>query len=191
MVLVSYLNPLSQEGRNIVRGLSGLEEIYSHNDDLMEIVIHTNRQTISNQEVVPETLVDLAINRIKWYILTNPSKRQCTQCHTTVPLSRYKEEHYLKSPISLCVPKISDFFRFTQYRVLLYEIAYRPYLQLDCPKCGEKHIICPYCHEPIQEEFVICNYDKPSICPHCGKKIYTLVPMREWERGMYIGDILD
>ena len=68
MVLVSYLNPLSQEGRNIVRGLSGLEEIYSHNDDLMEIVIHTNRQTISNQEVVPETLVDLALNRIKWYI---------------------------------------------------------------------------------------------------------------------------
>ena len=136
-------------------------------------------------------IVRNAIHRIKWYILTNPSKRQCTQCHTTVPLSRYKEEHYLKSPISLCVPKISDFFRFTQYRVLLYEIAYRPYLQLDCPKCGEKHIICPYCHEPIQEEFVICNYDKPSICPHCGKKIYTLVPMREWERGMYIGDILD
>jgi DNA primase large subunit len=34
----------------------------------MDIVIHTNRQTISNQEVVPETLVDLAINRIKWYI---------------------------------------------------------------------------------------------------------------------------
>ena len=72
-------------------------------------------------------IVRNAIHRIKWYILTNPSKRQCTQCHTTVPLSRYKEEHYLKSPISLCVPKISDFFRFTQYRVLLYEIAYRPY----------------------------------------------------------------
>ena len=68
MVLVSYLNPLSQEGRNIVRGLGGLEEIYSQNDDIMDIVIHTNRQTISNQEVVPETLVDLALNRIKWYI---------------------------------------------------------------------------------------------------------------------------
>ena len=68
MVLVSYLNPLSQEGRDIVRGLGGLEEISSHNDDLMDIAIHTNRQTISNQEVVPETLVDLAVNRIKWYI---------------------------------------------------------------------------------------------------------------------------
>ena len=68
MVLVSYLNPLSDEGRNIVRGLGGLEDIFNHNDDLMDIVIHTNRQTISNQDVVPETLVDLAINRIKWYI---------------------------------------------------------------------------------------------------------------------------
>ena len=66
--MASYLNPLSEEGRNIVRGLGGLDEIFTHNDDLMDIVIHTNRQTISNQEVVPETLVDLAINRIKWYI---------------------------------------------------------------------------------------------------------------------------
>ena len=68
MVMASYLNPLSEEGRNIVRGLGGLDEIFTHNDDLMDIVIHTNRQTISNQEVVPETRVDLAINRIKWYI---------------------------------------------------------------------------------------------------------------------------
>lgn len=68
MVMVSYLNPLSEEGRNIVRGLGSLDEIFEHNDDLMDIVIHTNRQTISNQEVVPESLVDLAINRIKWYI---------------------------------------------------------------------------------------------------------------------------
>ena len=68
MVLVSYLNPLSEEGRNIVRGLGSLEEIFEHNGDLMDIVIHTNRQTISNQDVVPETLADLAVNRIKWYI---------------------------------------------------------------------------------------------------------------------------
>lgn len=68
MVLVSYINPLSQEGRNIVRGLGGLDDIFKSNDDLMDIAIRTNRQTISNQEVIPETLVDLAINRIKWYI---------------------------------------------------------------------------------------------------------------------------
>ena len=68
MVLVSYLNPLSEEGRNIVRGLGSLDEIFEHNDNLMDIAIHSNRQTISNHEVIPETLVDLAINRIKWYI---------------------------------------------------------------------------------------------------------------------------
>lgn len=68
MVLVSYLNPLSEEGRNIVRGLGSLDEIFEHNDYLMDIAIHSNRQTISNQEVIPETLADLAINRIKWYI---------------------------------------------------------------------------------------------------------------------------
>ena len=68
MVLVSYLNPLSEEGRNIVRGLGSLDEIFEHNDYLMDIAIHSNRQTISNHEVIPETLADLAINRIKWYI---------------------------------------------------------------------------------------------------------------------------
>lgn len=68
MVLVSYLNPLSEEGQNIVRGLSSLDDIFNPNDDLMDIVIHTNRQTISNQEYVPVTFADLAINRIKWYI---------------------------------------------------------------------------------------------------------------------------
>ena len=79
---------------------------------------------------------------------------------------------------------------FPEYRILFYEIAYRPYLQLDCPECGEKQVVCPYCHETIEEESVNCNYEKPSVCPHCGKKIYTPVPAREWENGVYIGDIL-
>ena len=54
MVLVSYLNPLSQEGRNIVRGLNSLDDIFIQDNNLVEIVTHTNRQTISNQDVVPE-----------------------------------------------------------------------------------------------------------------------------------------
>ena len=86
MVMASYLNPLSEEGRNIVRGLGGLDEIFTHNDDLMDIVIHTNRQTISNQEVVPETLVDLAINRIKWYIERKNNKEFNSNDYTLKPL---------------------------------------------------------------------------------------------------------
>ena len=88
------------------------------------------------------------------------------------------------------MPKIHKWFSFTEYRILFYEIAYRPYLQLDCPECGEKQVVCPYCHETIEEESVNCNYEKPSVCPHCGKKIYTPVPAREWENGVYVGDIL-
>lgn len=136
-------------------------------------------------------IVRNAIHRVKWYVRVNPAKMQCKKCHTSVCLSRYKEEHYLNSPISLVVPKINDSFRFTPYRVQFYQTVYRPYLQLDCPICGEKQVICPYCHESIHEESVSCNYEKPSICPHCGKKIYTPIPMREWKGGMYTGDILD
>ena len=135
-------------------------------------------------------IVRNTIHRIKWYVRDNPDKMQCKQCHTSVFLSRYKEEHYLKSPISVVMPKIRKWFSFTEYRILFYEIAYRPYLQLDCPECGEKQVVCPYCHETIEEESVNCNYEKPSVCPHCGKKIYTPVPAREWENGVYIGDIL-
>jgi len=68
MALISFLNPLSGEGQNIVRGLGNLNDINLNNDDLVDIVIHSPRQTISNQEVVPESISDLAVNRIKWYI---------------------------------------------------------------------------------------------------------------------------
>lgn len=130
-------------------------------------------------------------HRVKWYVRAIPIHMRCLRCHTIVPLTRYNEDYYLKSPISICFPRISQLFRFVGYRVLYYKIAYRPYLQLDCPKCGEKQVICPYCHKPISQELVECKYDKPSVCPHCGKKIYTPVPMREWDKGVYLGDILD
>lgn len=130
-------------------------------------------------------------HRVKWYVRTNIDHIQCTQCHAIVPLVRYKENNYLNSPISLCIPKINKLFRFVQYRVLFYEIAYRPYLQLDCPHCGEKQVVCPYCHEIIPQESIECHYDKPSVCPHCEKKIYTPIPIREWKDSIYIGDIID
>lgn len=129
-------------------------------------------------------------HRVKWYVRANPVHMRCIRCHKKVPLTRYNEDHYLKSPISFCFPRMSQLFRFVGYRVLFYKIAYRPYLQLDCPECGEKQVICPYCHKAISQELVECKYDKPSVCPHCRKKIYTPVPMREWDKGVYIGDVL-
>lgn len=130
-------------------------------------------------------------HRVKWYVRTNPISMQCTRCHTRVSLVRYNEGYYLDSPISVCIPRINQFCKFVGYKVLLYKTIYRPYLQLECPNCGEKQVVCPHCHEAIPLDQVVCKYDKPSVCPHCGKRIYTPVPMREWEGGIYIGDILD
>lgn len=129
-------------------------------------------------------------HRTKWYVRNNPTKIKCIQCQAIVTLTRYDEEQYLMSPISFCIPRITQIFKFVGYQVLFYKTAYRPYLQLDCPECGEKQVICPYCHQPISQESVMCLYDKPSTCPHCGKKIYTPVPIREWKDSLYIGDIL-
>ena len=68
MSLISFLNPLSNDGQGIVKKYADLNEVFSHNDDLVDIVVHSNRQTISDSDKIPETIGDLAVNRIKWYI---------------------------------------------------------------------------------------------------------------------------
>lgn len=130
-------------------------------------------------------------HRVKWYVRASPSQIRCSRCHAIVPLTRYYDEQYLKSPISLSFPRMNQIFRFVGYRVLFYETMHRPYLQLDCHDCGKKQVICPYCHESIPQEAVECKYDKPSVCPHCGRKIYTPVPIREWKDSIYVGDVID
>ena len=68
MVMASFLNPLSNEGQGIIKELGSLNNISIENDELLDIVTHTSRQTISRPDVVPQTIVDLALNRLKWYI---------------------------------------------------------------------------------------------------------------------------
>lgn len=68
MVMASFLNPLSNEGQRIIKELGSLNNISIENDELLDIVTHTSRQTISRPDVVPQTIVDLALNRLKWYI---------------------------------------------------------------------------------------------------------------------------
>lgn len=117
------------------------------------------------------------LHQFKWYIRNNPSEINCPQCREVVPLTRYGEEQYLRAPIILYLETFR--FQFIRIKQYFYWISYRPYLQLDCSHCGEKQIVCPYCHEVIPQELVECHYDKPSKCPHCGKKIYTPLPLQE------------
>ena len=123
-----------------------------------------------------------AIHRVKWYVYKYPAKIRCPKCQKTVPVTRYNDERCLNAPFSLYVGgRYIAFIHPISDKIPFLEMAYRPYLQLDCPECGEKQVICPYCHKPIPEEQVECHYDKPSVCPHCGKKIYTPVPLQDWE----------
>lgn len=124
-------------------------------------------------------IVRNAIHRLKWYVCAYPTKLRCTHCNSTLKLTRYGEYQYLNAPFTIYIPRKVQFFHFVSDKIPFYEMALRPYLQLDCPECGEKQVICPYCHKPIPQELVKCQYDKPSKCPHCGKKIYTPTPIRE------------
>ena len=128
-------------------------------------------------------------HRFRWFVITNPIKLQCGQCQTIVSLTRYGEERFLTASVNLYVETIkSQLFRIKQY---YYLITYRPYLQFDCPSCGTKSVICPYCHEPISPDLIECNYDKPSKCPHCGKKIYTPLPLMDNKNLIYIQSIAE
>ena len=116
-------------------------------------------------------------HQFRWYIAKHPLRIKCPVCHAEVKLIRYGEERYLNAPIVLYL----ETFRFQLIRIkqYFYWIAYRPYLLLDCPECGEKQVICPYCHEVIPQDEIECHYNKPTKCPHCGKKIYTPLPLQD------------
>ena len=127
-------------------------------------------------------------HRFKWYVCANPIKIRCSNCQFVENLERYGEKRFLTAPMALYIESLRYQLKFVEERLVLFEFFYRPYLQLDCPKCGEKQVIC---HEPIPPEEVKCYYDRPSVCPHCGKKIYTPVPVQDWDDAIIIGDIID
>ena len=68
MVAISYINPLSDEGRNILRDYGDLNQLNEENDDLINIIMHIPNQIISNDDIIPKSIKELAINRIKWAI---------------------------------------------------------------------------------------------------------------------------
>lgn len=68
MVAISYINPLSEEGRAIVKNYGDLNQLTEENEDLISNVMHTPNQIISNDDIIPKSIKDLAINRIRWAI---------------------------------------------------------------------------------------------------------------------------
>lgn len=68
MVLLSFINPLSEEGQEIVKEKGDLNNAFTPNEDLINIATHDERQNIDDDSLIPISYGDLAIKRIKWYI---------------------------------------------------------------------------------------------------------------------------
>ncbi len=63
MVNVSFINPFSDEARQIVREYGNLNTILEENGDLIDTVIYSHSQDISD-ESIPHNIVDLALKRL-------------------------------------------------------------------------------------------------------------------------------
>ena len=68
MAEISFINPLSDEGRGIIREYGDLNQIFEEDDYLIEDVTHTTNQKISDDSLIPKSYYDLAIKRMQWAI---------------------------------------------------------------------------------------------------------------------------
>lgn len=66
---MSFINPLSDEGKQIVMDDGGnLDRIYDENNKLIDIVNSINAQEISDDAFIPKTYFDLVIKRVEWFV---------------------------------------------------------------------------------------------------------------------------
>jgi DNA primase large subunit len=69
MILKSFINPLSDEGKQIVRKDGGdLERIFDENEQIVDTVYSINAQETSDDVFIPKNYADLVIKRVEWYI---------------------------------------------------------------------------------------------------------------------------
>ena len=68
MAEVSFINPLSNEGRQIIREYGDLNKIFDEDEQLIDIITHTLNQRISDDSLIPKSYSDLAMKRIQWAI---------------------------------------------------------------------------------------------------------------------------
>ncbi len=67
MAEVSFINPLSNEGRSILRSYSDLNQIFDEDESLIEICTRTANQKLSD-DYIPKSYHDLALKRMQWAI---------------------------------------------------------------------------------------------------------------------------
>ena len=65
MTEVSYINPLSEQGRAIIREYGDLNQIFEEDENLINICTHTPNQKISD---IPQSYSDLCMKRIQWAV---------------------------------------------------------------------------------------------------------------------------
>lgn len=75
MYTISFYNPFSSEGENIVRSMGGLDDILETNTDLLDIIRHTPGQPLDKDELIPKTYGELALKRVEWYIQNKYNKK--------------------------------------------------------------------------------------------------------------------
>ena len=67
MAEVSYINPLSNEGREIIRNYGDLNQIFDEDELLIEICTRTLNQKLSD-DYIPKSYHELALKRVQWAI---------------------------------------------------------------------------------------------------------------------------
>jgi DNA primase large subunit len=68
MVLISFLYPLSEEGRDLVRELGNLNDLSQDSSELIELVTRSPSQEISDDEEIPHNYLEFALKRLEWYV---------------------------------------------------------------------------------------------------------------------------
>ena len=68
MAEVSFINPLSEEGRQIISEYGDLNQIFDHDERLVDICIHTANQRFSDDSLIPKSYYELCMKRMQWAI---------------------------------------------------------------------------------------------------------------------------
>ena len=68
MAEISYINPLSNDGKDIIRDYGDLNQLNKEDEYLIEEITHTPNQKISDDSLIPKSYEELCFKRIQWAI---------------------------------------------------------------------------------------------------------------------------